>query len=66
MIEPEVTRFYKFTGSQNKSLLANLKISTEYQVKKLLCSLGGKKTAERFASAYTVLCTKQTETPKLF
>ncbi len=66
MITPEVTRFYKFAAGKNKGLIANLKITAEYQVKKLLCGLGGKKTAERFASAYTVLCSKQSQAPKLF
>jgi len=61
MITPEVSRFYK-----GKSLLGNLKISAEYNLKKLLCTLGGKKTSEKFASAYTVLCSKKDSAPKLF
>lgn len=66
MITPDVTRFYKFADPKNKNLLTNVKISAEYALKKLLCSLGGKKTAEKFASAYTVLCSKQASAPKLF
>jgi hypothetical protein len=66
MITPDVTRFYKFADPKKKNLLADFKITLEYAVKKLLCSLGGKKTTEKFASAYTVLCSKQTNVPKLF
>ncbi len=66
MITPDVTRFYKFADPKNKNLFAGLKITAEYGMKKLLCNLGGKKTAERFASAYTVLCSKQANAPKLF
>jgi len=61
MITPDVTRFYKPRG-----LLSNLKISAEYAVKKLLCSIGGKKITERFANSYTVLCGKQANAPRLF
>jgi len=66
MITPEVTRFYKFADPQKKNFVADLKITLEYAVKNLLCSLGGKKAAEKFASAYTVLCSKQANAPKLF
>ncbi|OCX50701.1 methyltransferase type 11 [Mucilaginibacter sp. PPCGB 2223] len=61
MITPDVSRFYK-----KKSLFAGLKISAEYAIKQLLCAIGGKKTTERFANSYTVLCGKQAEAPKLF
>jgi ubiquinone/menaquinone biosynthesis C-methylase UbiE len=66
MIEPEVTRFYKFAPPYKKSPLVSLKISMEYSLKKILCSLGGKKATEKFASAYTVLCTKEEHKPQLF
>lgn len=66
MISPEVTRFYKFADPKKKNLPADFKITLEYAVKNLLCSLGGKKTTEKFASAYTVLCSKQANAPKLF
>lgn len=61
MITPDVTRFYKPKGA-----ISNLKISAEYAIKKILCSIGGKKTTERFANSYTVLCGKQANAPKLF
>ncbi|WP_448701695.1 class I SAM-dependent methyltransferase [Mucilaginibacter sp. AW1-3] len=61
MITPDVTRFYK-----PKGMLSGLKISAEFAIKKLLCSIGGKKTTERFANSYTVLCGKQVSAPKLF
>jgi ubiquinone/menaquinone biosynthesis C-methylase UbiE len=66
MITPEVTRFYKFAPPKKKNLFVSFKISAEYRIKKVLCSLGGKKATEKFASAYTVLCTKEEHKPQLF
>jgi len=40
-------------------LFAKLKIELEYRLKRLLGMLGGKKQKEKWANAYTVLCSKQ-------
>lgn len=57
MIVPEVTRFNTFINQKKQqSFLANFKITVEYQLKKFLNQLLGKKTQEKFANAYTVLC----------
>jgi ubiquinone/menaquinone biosynthesis C-methylase UbiE len=59
MIEPEVTRFNTYINQKkNKSIVTDLKITAEYNVKKLLCSLFGKPMQEKRASAYTILCSK--------
>jgi ubiquinone/menaquinone biosynthesis C-methylase UbiE len=57
MIEPEVTKFNTYINQKKpKSLVTDLKISTEYAVKKALIALFGKDKAEEKANAYTVLC----------
>jgi ubiquinone/menaquinone biosynthesis C-methylase UbiE len=67
MIEPEVTRFNTYVNQKKpKSLITDLKISTEYAIKKGLISLMGKKKAEDMANAYTVLCKKADEQVKIF
>lgn len=67
MIEPEVTRFNAYINQKrNKSLLTNLKVYAEYSIKNLLCTLFGQKVREHFASAYTVLCSKEDQNLKIF
>lgn len=67
MIQPEVTRFNTFINQKKqKSFIANFKITAEYQLKKLLNKLVGKKLQEKLASAYTVLCSATDENPKIF
>ena len=67
MIEPEVTKFNTYVNQKKpKSLITDLKISTEYAIKKGLVSLMGKKKAEDMANAYTVLCKKADEQVKIF
>jgi len=67
MIEPEVTKFNAYVNQKKpKSLITDLKISTEYTIKKSLISLMGKKKAEEMANAYTVLCKKADEEVKIF
>lgn len=67
MIEPEVTRFNTYVNQKkSKSIMRDLKISAEYQVKKALTTLLGNKAKEQFASAYTVLCKKADHQPELF
>jgi ubiquinone/menaquinone biosynthesis C-methylase UbiE len=62
MIEPTVTKFNSFVNQkQQKSFIKSLKIDLEYQGKKLVGSLLGKKKQEEFANAYTVLTTKSTD-----
>ena len=67
MIEPEVTRFNTYVNQKKpKSLVKNLRISAEYVVKNGFNKLFGKKMSEKLANAYTVLCKKAGEQPKLF
>lgn len=67
MIEPEVTRFNTYVNQKKpKSLITDLKISTEYAIKKSLIALLGKQKAEDMANAYTVLCKKSDQQVKIF
>jgi ubiquinone/menaquinone biosynthesis C-methylase UbiE len=67
MIEPEVTKFNTYINQKKpKSLLKELKISAEFMVKSGLVKVFGKKMSEKLANAYTVLCKKAEEQPKLF
>ena len=67
MIAPEVTRFNNFTNQKkHQSFFANFKITAEYQLKTVLNRLMGKKTQEKLANAYTVLCRATDKTPKIF
>jgi len=67
MIAPEVTRFNIFANQKKQqSFLANFKITAEYQLKKILNQLLGKKTQEKFANAYTVLCSATNKPPQIF
>ncbi|WP_299291302.1 class I SAM-dependent methyltransferase [uncultured Mucilaginibacter sp.] len=67
MIAPEVTRFNNFTNQKkHQSFFANFKITAEYQLKQVLNRLMGKKAQEKFANAYTVLCSATDKTPKIF
>lgn len=55
LIHPEVTRFNTFVNQKKKkSLLTSLRIEAEFFLKNLLIRIGGRKTHERFANAYTV------------
>lgn len=56
MIEPEVTAFNTFVNQKKpKSIVTTLKINLEYQAKKFLSAVTGKKKQEELANAYTVL-----------
>lgn len=67
MIEPEVTRFNTYVNQRKpQSALTDLKIKLEFGVKNLLCRLGGKKTSEQMANAYTVLCRKSGQQADIF
>ena len=67
MIEPEVTRFNTYINQKkSKSIVTDLKISTEYSVKNGLGKFFGKKLNEKLANAYTVLCKKADEHLNIF
>ncbi|WP_225976237.1 class I SAM-dependent methyltransferase [Mucilaginibacter ginsenosidivorax] len=67
MIEPEVTKFNMYVNQKkHKSLLKNLRITTEFMVKTILGKIMGEKVSEQFANAYTVLCKKAANQPELF
>jgi ubiquinone/menaquinone biosynthesis C-methylase UbiE len=67
MIEPEVTKFNAYINQKKpKSFVKNLRISAEFMVKNTLSKMLGKKTSEKFANAYTILCKKADHQPKLF
>lgn len=67
MIEPEVTKFNTYINQKKpKSPLTNMKIAAEYAIKNTLSKLGGEKTNERFANAYTVLCKKTDKQADIF
>ncbi len=67
MIQPEVTRFNTFINQKKqKSLVKNLKITVEYRLKTILNRLLGKKSREKLASAYTVLCSFSEEKTQIF
>ncbi|WP_426669193.1 class I SAM-dependent methyltransferase [Mucilaginibacter sp. McL0603] len=67
MIEPEVTKFNTYVNQKKpKSVVTDLKISTEYAVKSGLVNLFGKKMSEKLANAYTVLCKKADHQLEIF
>lgn len=67
MIQPEVTKFNTFVNQKKqKSFIKNVKIEAEYQLKKVLNQIVGKKLQEKLANAYTVLCTSSDKNPKIF
>ncbi len=67
MIEPEVTKFNTYINQKkSKSLITDLRISSEYAVKKGLVDLFGTKMREKFANAYTVLCKKADHQLEIF
>jgi len=67
MIEPEVTKFNTYVNQKKtKSMITDLKINTEYALKKAIISFGGKKKSEELANAYTVLCKKADEQVNIF
>jgi len=67
MIEPEVTKFNTYVNQKKpKSLITDLKITAEYQVKSLMGGLLGKNKKEQLANAYTVLCKRADERLNIF
>lgn len=67
IIDPEVTRFNAYVNQKKpKSFITNLKIAAEFTVKSMLRKMLGKKSEERFANAYTVLCKKAGDKMDIF
>jgi len=67
LIEPEVTRFNTFINQKKpKSLVKNIKISTEYALKDILGIIFGKKMNEKLANAYTILIKKADQHVNIF
>jgi SAM-dependent methyltransferase len=67
LISPEVTRFNTYKNQRKpKSLVADLKITTEFAVKKTLGKVLGRKMNEKLANAYTVLCKKTDNQVEIF
>ena len=57
MIEPEVTKFNMFVNQKKqKTAFREAKIAAEYQLKKMISQVAGRKLQDKLASAYTVLC----------
>jgi ubiquinone/menaquinone biosynthesis C-methylase UbiE len=66
-IAPEVTRFYTFEALKKpKNFFSSFKIDLEHHVKRLTAAVFGKKTEEKFANYYTVLCKKADHQPEIF
>lgn len=62
LIEPEVTKFNTFVNQgKARNFFSLLRINAEFWIKMSLMKLGGKKRHEQFASAYTILLTKATD-----
>jgi SAM-dependent methyltransferase len=67
IIAPEVTRFNTYINQKKgKNFITDLKIGTEYTVKNILAKLGGDKSKEWLANAYTVLCKKTDKQADIF
>lgn len=67
MTTPEVNYFNEFINKKApKSFFKSLKINLEYQVKRVLGNLLGKKKQEQFANAYTVLTKKSDQNLQIF
>lgn len=67
MTTPEVNYFNEFVNKKSSNILTKkLKITLEYQVKKMLAIILGKKKQEQFANAYTVLTKKSDQNLSIF
>lgn len=59
LIPTEVTKFNEYVNKgKSRSFITSFKIESEYRIKKMLGTLLGKKKAEQFGNAYTVLLKK--------
>lgn len=62
LIHPEVTRFNRFINQQKPNRwFTRLKISFEFELKKICSRFAGRKLEEKLANAYTVLTTKEND-----
>lgn len=67
MTAPETVKFNEFINRKtSKTFTKNLKIELEYQIKKTLGNLLGRKKQEQFANAYTVLTKKSDQNLHIF
>ncbi|WP_316801157.1 class I SAM-dependent methyltransferase [Pedobacter frigidisoli] len=67
MTATETVKFNEFVNKRApKSLIRNLKIELEYNIKKTLGALLGRKKQEQFANAYTVLTKKSDQNLHIF
>jgi ubiquinone/menaquinone biosynthesis C-methylase UbiE len=62
LIEPAITKFNTFVNQKKtRSFLTSLRIDIEFWVKVLLIKIGGRQGHENFASAYTVLVQRSSD-----
>ncbi len=67
MTTPEVNYFNEFINKKSsKSVIKKLKITLEYQIKRIMGGILGKKKQEQFANAYTVLTKKSDQNLHIF
>ena len=67
MTTPEVNYFNEFINKKSSnSVTKKIKITLEYQVKRILGGILGKKKQEQFANAYTVLTKKSEQNLSIF
>ena len=67
LISPEVTKFNAYVNQKKTtSVITNIKINAEYAVKNSIGKLFGKKTNEKMANAYTVLCKRSVDQVAIF
>lgn len=67
MTKPEVNYFNEFVNKKaNKSIVNQLKIQLEYNIKNILGKLLGQNKKEQFANAYTVLTKRSDQNLQIF
>lgn len=67
LIKPEVKQYNAYVnGKQRKSIFKNLKFALEFNIKKNLGDIFGRRLKEKFANSYTVLCEKDSSAVKIF
>lgn len=67
LTHPETVKFNTFINQKKpKSFFKSVKIDLEYNIKKILGGLLGKKKQEQFANAYTVLTKKSDQNLQIF
>jgi SAM-dependent methyltransferase len=67
LISPEVTKFNNYVNQKKpRRVITDVKINVEYSIKKSVGKLLGKKTTEKVANAYTVLCKRSVDQVAIF